>query len=81
MKNLNPTIELEQHLGSQIYTALQGSVVEEVLRMTKINSSDAYWRSNMEGHCLKVQPDGSGFRHRRVHPTELYAELGVDLLI
>ena len=57
MKNLNPTIELEKQLSSQIYTALQGSVVEEVLRTTKINSSDAYWRSNMEGHCLKVQQD------------------------
>lgn len=55
MKNLNPTIELEKQLGSQIYTALQGPVVEEVLRKTKISSSDAYWRSNMEGHCLKVQ--------------------------
>ena len=31
-------------------------MVEEVLRKTKISSSDAYWRSNMEGHCLKVQP-------------------------
>lgn len=57
MKTLNPTIELEQQLGSQIYTALQGPVVEEVLRLTKISSSDAYWRSNMEGHCLKVQRD------------------------
>lgn len=57
MKPLNPTIELEQQLGSQIYTALQGAVVEEVLRKTKISSSDAYWRSNMEGHCLKVQQD------------------------
>ena len=55
MKKLNPTIELEQQLGSQIYTALQGPVVEEVLRLTKTSSSDAYWRSNMEGHCLKVQ--------------------------
>lgn len=57
MKPFNPTIELEQHLGSQIYTALQGPVVEEVLRMTKVSSSDAYWRSNMEGHCLKVQQE------------------------
>lgn len=53
----NPSISLERQLGSQIYTALQGPVVEEVLRKTKISSSDAYWRSNMEGHCLKVQPD------------------------
>ena len=57
MKNLNPTIELEKQIGSQIYTALQGSVVEEVLRKTKLSSSDAYWRSSMEGHCLKVQPE------------------------
>ena len=57
MNTLNPTIELEQQLGSQIYTALQGPVVEEVIRMTKIGSGDAYWRSNMEGHCLKVQQD------------------------
>lgn len=57
MNNLNPTIELEQQLGSQIYTALQGPVVEEVIRKTKISSGDAYWRSNMEGHCLKVQQD------------------------
>ena len=57
MTTFNPILDLERQLGSQIYTALQGPVVEEVLRKTKISSSDAYWRSNMEGHCLKVQPD------------------------
>lgn len=57
MKTLNPAIDLERQIGEQIYNALQGPVVEEVLRKTKISSSDAYWRSNMEGHCLKVQPD------------------------
>ncbi len=57
MNKFNPTIELEQQLGQQIYTALQGAVVEEVLRKTKTNSSDAYWRSAMEGHCMKVQPE------------------------
>lgn len=55
MTTLNPSIELERQIGEQIRTALQGPVVEEVLRKTKISSSDAYWRSNMEGHCLKVQ--------------------------
>ena len=54
---MNPTIELERQLAQQIYTALQGPVVEEVLRKTRISSSDAYWRSSMEGHCLKVQPE------------------------
>ena len=35
MKNLNPSIELEPQLGSQIYAALQGTVVEEVIRKKK----------------------------------------------
>ena len=52
--NLIPSIELEKQIGEQIYNALQGSVVEEVLRKTKMSSMDAYWRSNMEGHSLKV---------------------------
>lgn len=57
MRNLNASIELERQLASQIYTALQGPVVEEVLRKTKISSDDTYWRSTMEGHSLKVQPE------------------------
>ena len=52
----NPTIELEQHLGAQIYNSLQGPVVEEVLRQIKTSSSsDAYLRSSMEGHSMKVE--------------------------
>ena len=54
---LNPAIKLEKHLGKQIYEALQGTVVEAVLRKIKTSSSDAYWRSSMEGHSLKVQQD------------------------
>lgn len=57
MKRFNPAIELEQQIGKQIYDALQGPVVEEVLRKTRITNNDAYWRSSMEGHSLKVQPD------------------------
>lgn len=57
MKNISPTIELERQLAQQIYTALQGPVVEEVLRKAKISSNDAYWRSSMEGHSLKVQEE------------------------
>lgn len=57
MKRFSPTIELEQQIGKQIYDALQGPVVEEVLRKTKVSNNDAYWRSSMEGHSLKVQPD------------------------
>jgi len=55
--NLNPSLELEKQIGEQIYNALQGSVVEEVLRKTDLSGNDAYWRSTMEGHCLKVQED------------------------
>ncbi len=55
--NFNPVIELERELGEQIYNALQGSVVEEVLRKTKITSHDTYWRSIMEGHSLKVEKE------------------------
>lgn len=55
---LDPTLELEHQLGEQIYNALQGNVVEEVLRQIKTSSSsDAYWRSNMEGHSLKVEKE------------------------
>ncbi len=54
---LNPAIKLEKQLSKQIYGALQGSVVEAVLRKIKTSSSDAYWRSSMEGHSLKVQQD------------------------
>ncbi len=51
------SIELEKQIGKQIYNALQGSVVEEVLRKTKTSNNDAYWRSNMEGHSLKVEKE------------------------
>lgn len=55
--DLNPTIELECQLAAQIYNALQGSVVEEVLRKVKTSSTDTYFRSSMEGHSLKVQKE------------------------
>lgn len=52
------SIELERHIGEQIYNALQGNIVEEVLREVKTSSSsDAYWRSNMEGYSMKVDKE------------------------
>lgn len=54
---LQPVIKLERQLGEQIYNALQGNVVEEVLKKIKTSNSDAYWRSCMEGHSLKVQKE------------------------
>ncbi len=53
----SPSIELEKQIGEQIYNALQGSVVEEVLKKMKTSNSDAYWRSTMEGHSLKVEKE------------------------
>lgn len=57
IERYSAAIELEKQIGKQIYNALQGSVVEEVLRKTKVSGTDAYWRSNMEGHSLKVEKD------------------------
>lgn len=54
---LDPTIELERQLAEQIYKALQGPIVEEVLKKLPTSSSDQYWRSNMEGHSLKVEKE------------------------
>lgn len=55
--NLLPEIKLERQLGEQIYNALQGAVIEDVIKKIKTSSSDTYWRSCMEGNSLKVQKD------------------------
>ena len=39
------SIKIGKQIGELIYKALQGSVVEEVLRKRKISNNDAYWRS------------------------------------
>ena len=57
MPTFNPTLPLERELGKQIYQALQGSVVETILKTAKDGSGDDYWRSRMEGHCMKVDKD------------------------
>lgn len=51
---LDPTIKLEKQVAEQIYNALQGEVVKEVLQQLQDSGDDAWWRSNMEGHSLKV---------------------------
>lgn len=57
MIKFEPTIQIEQNLGNQIYQALQGAVVESILKIAKDGSGDEYWRSRMEGHCMKVEKD------------------------
>jgi Zn-dependent protease with chaperone function len=51
---LHPEIALEQELSRQIYGALQGDVVQFILKNAKDTSDDDYWRSRMEGHCMKA---------------------------
>lgn len=57
MPTFNPALPLERELGKQIYQALQGAVVETILKTAKDGSGDDYWRSRMEGHCMKVDKD------------------------
>lgn len=57
MHNFNPILPLERELGKQIYQALQGPVVETILKSAKDGSSDGYWRSRMEDHCMKVDKE------------------------
>ncbi len=53
----DPAIPLERELGKQIYGALQGSVVEQIIKTAQDDTADDYWRSRMEGHCMKVDKD------------------------
>ena len=58
MHEFDMSIDLERQIGAQIYNALQGDIVEAVLRELRTSSNgDAYWRSNMEGHSLKVEKE------------------------
>ena len=68
--NFNPAIELERQIGEQIYNALQGTVVEEVLKKIRMSGSDTYWRSNMEGHSLKVDKELLPDFHRLCHEVK-----------
>lgn len=54
-KKLSPSIALEKDLGAQIYDALQGRVVEAIRDNASNGEEDIYWRSRMEGHCMKVE--------------------------
>lgn len=57
MPTFTPILPLERELGKQIYKALQGPVVETILKTAKDGSGDDYLRSRMEGHCMKVDKD------------------------
>jgi Zn-dependent protease with chaperone function len=82
-RHLKPTIALEQQLSKQIYNALQGSVVEAVLKKIKTSGADTYWRSSMEGHSLKVQEDLLPDFYRLCHEVKdkLHFDEPVDFYI
>lgn len=51
---LLPEISLEKELAGQIYNALQGDVIKFVRKNAEGATDDDYWRSRMEGHCMKA---------------------------
>lgn len=62
---LSPNLSLEKTLSDQIYNALQGPVVEKVLKLSKTSScSDNYWKNTMEGHSFKVEEKLLGRLHK-----------------
>lgn len=67
---LQPEIGLEKELASQIYHALQGDVVRFVLKNAKDTSDDEYWRSRMEGHCMKADTKLLGNFYKLCHEVK-----------
>lgn len=67
---LKPEIELEQALAGQIYNALEGDVVRFVLKNAQTSTDDDYWRSRMEGHCMKVDKNLLGNFYNLCHEVK-----------
>ncbi len=67
---LKPEIQLEQALASQIYHALEGDVVRFVLKNAQGGTDDDYWRSRMEGHCMKADKNLLGNFYTLCHEVQ-----------
>lgn len=67
---LQPEIELEQALAGQIYNALQGDVVRFILKNAQDTTDDDYWRSRMEGHCMKADKNLLGNFYNLCHEVK-----------
>lgn len=67
---LQPEIELEKALAAQIYNALQGDVVRFILKNAQDTTDDDYWRSRMEGHCMKADKNLLGSFYRLCHDVK-----------
>lgn len=67
---LCPEIGLEKELAAQIYNALQGDVVKFILKNAKDTTDDDYWRSRMEGHCMKADKNLLGNFYSLCHDVK-----------
>lgn len=56
MRDLNPCIQIQPILEQQIRKALQGDVVDAVRKQCDECGCDALFRSEREGHSVKVSP-------------------------
>lgn len=68
-----PPLALGDKLRKEIYEALQGPVVDQLLREAGIAEGGSYWRSVMEGHSLKVE------QRLLPHLCELFEEVKAKL--
>lgn len=55
MRDLDPKIELQEIIHQQIYDALQGSILEDIRKMSYGAGRDTFIRSEFEGNSLKVE--------------------------
>lgn len=69
-------LPLEEMLRDQIYNALQGDVVEQILKLAKVRKSENYWRNVLEGHSFKVDEKISGKLYKMFH--EVKEKLGFE---
>lgn len=49
------SLPMEKRLSKQIYDALQGDVVKQLIEIANIPADDSYHRSILEGHSFKVE--------------------------
>ena len=57
MNLLNPEIGLEKHLQAKIYNALEGDVVNFILKNAGEPNEDIWLKSVMEGSAMKLDPE------------------------
>ena len=57
MNLFNPEIKLEKQLQAQIYNALEGDIVNFILKNAGEPQGDLYLKSWKEGSSMKVTPD------------------------